>query len=255
MKKALFTLNIGNYAPELRRVSYPLMKHYAKKIGADFVEIRERRWPDWPVVYEKLQLRDLARGYDWIIFMDADALVHPDTPDWSGIVPRKHVAFFGFDFAPTRWTLDKYFYRDRRMIGTPGWLTMAWGECRDKLWRPSDLPLEEVLWRVHPTVNEVNLGMAHEHFVDDYTLSRNIARWHIPAVGLMALMQKFNLVANYYAHQYDHETVAEKYQMFFKVVMGAEAFGEHYGVEITEKDRTTYPGWKLPKGLVEGLGA
>ncbi|HWB97853.1 MAG TPA: hypothetical protein VG672_14160 [Bryobacteraceae bacterium] len=46
IKKTVYTLNIGDYAPEICALTYPLMEAYARKIGADFHVIRERKFPD-----------------------------------------------------------------------------------------------------------------------------------------------------------------------------------------------------------------
>src|SRR4030042_4413675 len=99
LKKTLFVLNVDDYAPEITEVTYPLLKHYAKKIGADFYEIRERKFPDFPPVYEKLQIYQLAQemGNDWNIYIDSDALVHPDLIDATLLIPRDTVAHYGKD--------------------------------------------------------------------------------------------------------------------------------------------------------------
>ena len=60
LRKTIYTVNIGDYAPEICALTYPLMQAYARKIGADFHVIRERKFPAWPVVYEKLQVHELA---------------------------------------------------------------------------------------------------------------------------------------------------------------------------------------------------
>ena len=39
MHKVVFTLNVNDYAPEIRQYSYPLLRYYARKIGAEFVEM------------------------------------------------------------------------------------------------------------------------------------------------------------------------------------------------------------------------
>lgn len=53
VKKTIYTLNIGDYAPEICALTYPLMQAYARKIGAEFHVIRERKFPDWPLDYEQ----------------------------------------------------------------------------------------------------------------------------------------------------------------------------------------------------------
>ena len=77
MKKTLFTLNVNKYSPEIVELTYPHLKAYAHKIGAEFVEITERKFKKMPVTYEKLQIFNLGKDNDWNIFIDADAMIQP----------------------------------------------------------------------------------------------------------------------------------------------------------------------------------
>lgn len=65
---------------------------------------------------------------------------------------------------------------------------MASDWCLD-LWRPlDDLTLEEALENINITVGERNSGFCHtEHLIDDYTLSRNIARFGLKVQTVMEL--------------------------------------------------------------------
>jgi hypothetical protein len=83
IKKTIYTLNIDDYAPEICALTYPLIQAYARKIGADFQVIRERKFPDWPVVYEKLQIHELGQrdSNDWNIYIDSDTLINPEMFD------------------------------------------------------------------------------------------------------------------------------------------------------------------------------
>lgn len=211
MKKALYTLNIGDYAPEIRALTMPLIKHYAHKIGAEHIEITERRFPGWPVVYEKLQIHRLAQenGADWHIYIDSDALVHPETLDWTAFLPRDTVAHNGVDMANIRWRYDEFFLRDGRNVGSCNWMTIASSWCLD-LWRPlDDLTLEQALDRIHPTVDELNTIITREHLIDDYTLSRNIARFGLKVKTLMQLERDLgfvdkegNVTSHFFWHAY-----------------------------------------------------
>src|SRR5215475_7437192 len=95
--KTLYLLNIDHYAPELCAMTYPLIKFYAYRIGASIRMITQRKYPDWPPVYEKLQIWDIAQREpaDWHIYLDSDALVHPETVDWTEFLPRDTVAHNG----------------------------------------------------------------------------------------------------------------------------------------------------------------
>jgi len=179
MKKVLYLLNIDNFAPEVTALTYPLIHRYAEKIGAEVCVITERRFHGWPVVYEKLQIHRLGQenGADWHIYLDSDALVHPNTPDWTNFLAMDTVAHNGVDMAAIRWRYDEYFLRDGRNVGSCNWNTIASKWCLD-LWRPLDLTLREALASIRPTAQELGSGVIDAaHLIDDYALSRNIARF------------------------------------------------------------------------------
>lgn len=178
MTKTIFLLNIDNYAPELTRITYPFIRCYAERIGAEIRMITERKFPDWPITYEKLQIYELAKemGEGWFIYIDSDALLHPQFLDITAHLSRDTVACYSRDVADIRWTMDKYFERDGRHIGWGNWFAVASDLCLD-LWHPLDITLEEALANIHPTPNELRAGVTKEHLIDDYTLSRNVARY------------------------------------------------------------------------------
>lgn len=203
MKKTLYTLNIGNYAPDICKLTYPLLKYYARKCGAEFHVISERKFPEWPVTYEKMQIYGLSkqRGDDWSMYIDSDALVHPETLDWTNYLPMDTVAHNGVDMASVRWRYDEYFRRDGRNVGSCNWNTMASSWCRD-LWHPLDLTPEEAVSNIFPTVEELNTVITPCHLVDDYALSRNIARFGLKTKTILDLQKEFIPDSNFYWHVY-----------------------------------------------------
>lgn len=191
IKKTVWTLNIGPepgklYAPEICQLTYPLLKGYAAKIGADFQVITERKFPDWPVVYEKLQLHELGQCSDWNLYIDSDALVSPEFFDITNHLSKDTICHNGRDMAGVRWKYDQYFRRDGRHWGSCNWFTVASDWCLD-VWKPlDDLTLAEALTRINITIGEHNSGQCKtEHLIDDYTLSRNIARFSLKATTVM----------------------------------------------------------------------
>ena len=203
MKKALFTLNIDDYAPEICALTYPLLQRYASRIGADFNIISKRKFPDWPVVYEKLQIHELGRAYDWNIFFDSDCLVHPELFDITEILPRDTVLQHAKDFALNRFDYDEYFRRDGRHIGACNWFTVASNWCLD-LWKPlDDLTLGEAVARIHPVVIEKRVGIPSAHLIDDYVLSRNIARFGLKHKTFQGWLVELGRAADeYFLHCY-----------------------------------------------------
>lgn len=95
MKKTIYTLNVNDYSREVTNITYPFIAGYAKKIGADFQIISTRKFPDFPVVYEKFQMYELGKDNGWNIYVDSDALVHPDTFDVTELLPEASVLTCG----------------------------------------------------------------------------------------------------------------------------------------------------------------
>ncbi len=204
MRKTIYLLNIGDYAPELTALTYPHIEFYARKIGAEIHIIDSRKFPEWDVPYEKLQIYELAqqRGDDWAIYIDSDALVHPELPDVTELLPMDTVAHNGADFAPVRWKYDKYFRRDGRYIGSCNWFAVASSWCFD-LWKPlDDIGPEEAVANITVTVSERDL-IKPSHLVDDYALSRNIARYGLKFKTLRLLWTEVNLLnVDFFYHEY-----------------------------------------------------
>ncbi len=255
MKKTLYTLNVDNYSPEITALTYPLLRRYADKIGAEFYVINEKRFPDWPVTYSKLAIYEIAkeRQDDWIIYIDSDAVVHPDFFDVTDHLGADTVAHNGRDFAGNRWRYDDYFRRDGRHIGSCNWFAVASSWCLD-LWRPlDDLTLAQALANISPTPFEASpfrfkttekdtlvpvplpdamgggLGsgglkaepkgqripdgkggfekepkavITPEHLIDDYVLSRNIAKFSLKHTTVIDIQQRLNDKGNYLWHAY-----------------------------------------------------
>jgi hypothetical protein len=201
VRKVLYTLDIGNYQPAIKALTFPLMKAYTEKIGAEFFPITERKFPGWPIVYEKLQIFELGKGLpriidftgggtgrfevreeapDWNIFFDADALISPEMFDVTLNISPDTVLFNGKDMSQIRFRPDHYFRRDGRYIGACNWFACASSLCLD-LWRPlEDLTLEQAVSNITVTNQEHNSGMFQDnHLIDDYTLSRNISRFSL----------------------------------------------------------------------------
>jgi hypothetical protein len=204
-RKTVYLLNINDYAPELTALTYPHIEFWADKIDARVCKITQRRFPKWDIPYEKLQIYELARERDddWSIYIDGDALVHPELPDLTTLVPRDTVMHNGADFAPIRWLYDEYFLRDGRHIGSCNWLAVASSWCRD-LWRPlDDLTFAQALANITVTVEERCSGIRPEHLIDDYTLSRNIARFGLKFTTLIEVWRTIGLDnPNFFHHQY-----------------------------------------------------
>ena len=204
-KKTVFTLNIGDYAPELCELTYPYLRQYASKIDAEFYVIKDRKFPDFPVTYEKLQIKELMKEMksDWAIYIDSDALVHPDLFDVTNHVGKDTVMHWGKDLASNRWKYDEYFLRDGRNIGSCNWFTVASDWCLD-LWTPLDISFDEAVKNINLIQLEKNAGVFDSsHLIDDYVVSRNIARYGLKVKTYKELCQELvEQPLNYFWHEF-----------------------------------------------------
>lgn len=203
MTKTIFLLNIGDFAPEITRLTYPFIRCYADRIGAEIRMITERKFPDWPMTYEKMQIYELAQeiGGDWFLYIDSDALIHPEFLDITSHLPMDTVACYSRDIADIRWKMDRYFDRDGRRIGWGNWFAVASAWCLD-LWHPLEMTLAEALENIRPTPNELRAGVTREHLIDDYTLSRNVARYGLKFKTFKEIWKENGLENPLVQHQY-----------------------------------------------------
>ena len=208
MKKTLYTLNVGDYAPEMMKLTMPLMKRYAEKIGADFEVITDRKYPDFPIPCEKFQIKERAEknGDEWSIFYDADALIHPDMYDPTEVVDKSTTISNGTDFVHIRFRdAWNYFKKDGRQIGKGNWCMHGSDWCRD-LWNDELLKKytkEELIKYITPTVAELGTVIEPEHLIDDFIVSNNIARFSFKHVLLSEIkeMMRVNLLNSHW-HEY-----------------------------------------------------
>lgn len=235
IKKTVFTLAVDDYEPKITSLTFPLMNYWADKIGANFHVITKRKFPNMPVTYEKLQIFELGKQMenDWNIFFDADALIHPDMFDPTCHLLKDTVMHNGNDMANNRWRYDEYFLRDGRNIGSCNWFTIASDWCID-LWHPlEDLSLEQALANITPIQDEKNVKgfkIDAAHLLDDYVLSRNIARFGLKFTNMYKLKEQLGRADDDYTwHQYQIGNV-DKIERMCAVINGWKVY-QYYSKE------------------------
>ncbi len=205
-KVTIYSLNLDKaYDPDVLALTMPLMKQWAFKLGADFYEITENKFPEWPPTYNKFQIYELSqeRKDTWSIYIDIDALIHPDLMDITQHIPRDTVAHNGSDIATMRWKYDRFFKRDGRHIGSATWFCVASDWCIE-LFKPlDDLTPEEVSKNIFPLTSELKTDMPPIRLVDDYVMSRNIARFGLKFMTLNDIYEKYKIPMGYFVfHMY-----------------------------------------------------
>ena len=251
MKKTIFLLNIDNFAPEVTEITYPLIRYYADRIGAELHIITERKFPTMPVTYEKLQIYTLAReqGNDWNIYIDSDTLIHPECPDFSLYLKPDEIAFHAIDYSPMRFRPDRVFLKDHRFQAPGNWLAIASRKCLN-LWKPLDISLKEALSNIFVSPQEFQAGIKKEHLIDDYTLARNIAQFHLKVKTCKQIYEEQKFWPGFLQHQYlmpTSERVAYLRGAIYNDGKTPETYGwssENRGVsKLYEQILKDYPAW------------
>ena len=181
-KRLLATTAVCNYRPEICALTFPNLRRYAERCGADFAVITDRKYPEWHPAYEKLQVHDLAKNYDFTLLIDADMALHPRFPDlYESMRPGACSSWMEYKISGgpeslILWSVegDRYFLRDGRNLGLCGAFVgcTSWTydvfKPLDSHFRPSDV--EPFLYR--PAI------------VDEWVMSRNVAKYGLKVDSL-----------------------------------------------------------------------
>jgi hypothetical protein len=198
---------MNNWEPEITNLTFPLMKFHAKKIGADFLIIDERKFEKLPLQLERFQIYDISKNYDWIIQLDADLLMHPDMPDLTQNISKDFTLISRWDLLSKRFKSDHYFNRDGRFISAPGFFTITSDWCRDFWKLPTDIDLETALSNTTPLLHEFDgRKVDNTHIVFDYLISRNIAKYGLKVKSFQEIFSildekfKIGVIEDYICH-------------------------------------------------------
>ena len=93
------------------------------------------------------------------------------------------------------------------------WFTVASDWCLD-LWRPlDDLTFEEAAANIYPNIHELTTGIiTREHLIDDYVLSRNIARFGLKFATINDMCKQIGWNNGFLHHVYK-ETLPRKVEL------------------------------------------
>lgn len=212
-KTVIYVVRVNDYWPELCELTVQNLQYYAEKIGADLIEITERKYPDFPPTYEKLQIHELGRDNAWNILVDADFLFHPLAPDCTKLFPPDTVGFIsGYDAHAFLNTRDKYFLRDGRDRGVATGFLVVNNLCHD-IWTPLEFGWEKA-----------QKCTRRPHIIDEFCISRNLARFGLKYIGV--LQEQPDLQEEYYVHLGAEEKTSEERD---KIVIRARRLMEEWG--------------------------
>ena len=213
MKKAIWIGNINNaYNPEILEMTLPLFKQYAHKCKADLNILTERKFSDWHITYEKAQVFDSGREYFWNMVMDTDILIHPNCPNLFERVPDFLVGLRDSYPADGSFYMNQYFYRDRRKVGISGVFAMASIYCHD-FWEILPNNQEDYLPLIHMRPEERERGVDPAHFITEYWLSNNLAKFGLNYTGILDDTERWMLFHTYFAPE-EEQKIKELKEVF-----------------------------------------
>jgi hypothetical protein len=199
MKKVLVTLDI-NYPKEITDLTFPSMEQYAKNIGAEFVILKERKYPNLPITQEKFQLYNVSERCDWTIFLDADCLINPNTVDLTNIVNNDIVIvseylnpnnqFYSKNILE-KYTLDTHFNA----------YCLVFSKKTRRCVKPWKNPLffEKYIKheKSHKKYEMINKKVVEKKwFLDEFLISLNIIKYGISTVSIKQDLFELNIIAH-----------------------------------------------------------
>jgi len=104
---------------EMTDITHPVIKAYAKKIGADFIVLDEQRTDSQH--YRILDFYKLFDKYDRIISMDSDIIITPDCPNLFEIVPENMIGTVCEDIGSRETDRYNRIMKANKQFGDSGW--------------------------------------------------------------------------------------------------------------------------------------
>jgi len=187
MRKLIHVVNINNFFPELFALTYPTIKAYAEKHGYMINMITERKFPDYPLHYEKFQVYEDGKEAEVNILCDADMLIHPEFPDVVTRLRRDSIAFNDNYNISYKYHVERipYFMRDGRDVGiaTNFVVTSDWTH---DAWEPIPLSAKDIedLAKKEVTEGGGSEGRGWGHYADEFAISFNMAKYGLKYTGV-----------------------------------------------------------------------
>jgi hypothetical protein len=128
-------------------ITHPVMREYAKKIGADFIILSEKRKDSQH--YRILDLYKLFDTYDRIISMDSDILITRDCPNVFDIVPEDKIGTVYEDIGSRQMDRRIRIAKAQEQFGDIGWTVgyvnsgvMVFSKCHKELFKERELYMD-----------------------------------------------------------------------------------------------------------------
>jgi len=187
MRKLIHVVNINDFFPDLFALTYPTIRSYAERNGYMINMITERKFPDYPINYEKMQVYEDGKDAEVNILCDADMLIHPQFPDVTEFLKRDSIAFNDNYNISWKYHVDriKYFMRDGRDVGIATNFVVSSDWTHD-VWEPLSLSQKDIedLAKKENTDTGGADGRGWGHYADEFALSYNMAKYGLKYTGV-----------------------------------------------------------------------
>ena len=188
MRKLIHVVNINNFFPELFALTSPTIRSYAERNGYMINMITERKFPDYPINYEKMQVYEDGKDAEVNILCDADMLIHPQFPDVTTFLQRDSIAFNDNYNISWKYHVDriKYFMRDGRDVGIATNFVVS-SDLTHDVWEPLSLSQKDIedLAKKENTESENDPSQrGWGHYADEFALSYNMAKYGLKYTGV-----------------------------------------------------------------------
>ena len=187
-RKIIHIVNINNFFPQLFALTYPTIRAYAEKYGYMINMITERKFPDYPLHYEKFQVYEDGKEAQVNILCDADMLIHPEFPDVVTRLRRDSIAFNDNYNISYKYHVERipYFMRDGRDVGiaTNFVVTSDWTH---DAWEPIPLSAKDIEDLAKKEITESgdgSEGRGWGHYADEFAISFNMAKYGLKYTGV-----------------------------------------------------------------------
>lgn len=207
-KICIHIIDINNYFQELKKLTLLTIERFCERISADLNIITERKFPNWPILTEKLQVYKDGFNYEYNILLDLDILIHPDCYNPFGAnIPITHCAFKDNYNASDQLDVDDiYFKRDGRNVGISGCAIFTTKYTHD-LWKfPKDLTKKDV----------INNILQDRKIVDEYIVSRNLAKYGLKYIEPYPMKKEYNLMFHLGIFGHDKQKILDRAELWFK---------------------------------------
>ena len=187
MRKLIHVVNINDFFPELFALTYPTIRSYAERNGYMINMITERKFPDYPINYEKMQVYEDGKDAEVNILCDADMLIHPEFPDVTEFLKRDSIAFNDNYNISWKYHVDRirYFMRDGRDVGIATNFVVSSDWTHD-VWEPLSLSQKDIedLAKKENTDTGGADGRGWGHYADEFALSYDMAKYGLKYTGV-----------------------------------------------------------------------